>query len=108
MPNDLLDLNLGQVQAVIDGYSDRTTDQVNVAVWSGYYSGYYTRSKHPKKPTDIIKKLIDLTSKRKKKSDQAASVDINEEIEKFAARELQFAFAEKEGTSVGSNRKSGS
>ena len=101
MPDDLLSLNLGQVQAVIDGYSDRTTDQVNVAVWSGYYSGYYTRGKHPKSPTDIIKNLLKLASKHKTKTPKTAPVDINDEIAKFAERELRFVFAEKGGTAHG-------
>ena len=57
MPDDLLNLNLGQVQAVIDGYEERFTDSVCAAVWTGFYAGYYIRGKHTKKPknTKIIR-----------------------------------------------------
>ena len=91
MPDDLLNLNLGQVQAVIDGYEERFTDSVCAAVWTGFYAGYYIRGKHTKKPTEIIASLA--TSNKTssysstKKSD---STDIYAEIEKFAQRDLAF------------------
>ena len=91
MPDDLLNLNLGQVQAVIDGYEERFIDSVCSAIWAGFYAGYYTRGRHPKKPTEIIASLA--TSNKTssysstKKSD---STDIYAEIEKFAQRDLAF------------------
>lgn len=93
MPDDLLNLNLGQVQAVINGYSDRLIDATVTAVWSGYYSAYYT-SKHPKKPTEIIRQL---TQAYTKVTDATSSdIDMDAELERFAQRDLAFLSA-KEG-----------
>ena len=90
MPDDLLNLNLGQVQAVIDGYSERILDDTIQSVWTGYYASYFF-SKHPKKPTEIIQKLLQETSK--KYSNQVSlkrDVDMDAEIELFAKRDLAF------------------
>lgn len=90
MPDDLLNLNLGQVRAVIDGYSERILDDTIQSVWTGYYASYFF-GKHPKKPTEIIASLIasnkTSSSGSNKKSD---STDIYAEIEKFAQRDLAF------------------
>lgn len=90
MPNDVLDLNLGQVQAAIEGYSERILDATIQSVWTGYYASYYF-GKHPKPPAKIIEQLIKdnskgATSRGNKKED----IDINAEIELFAQRDLQF------------------
>ena len=90
MPDDLLNLNLGQVQAVIDGYSERILDDTIQSVWTGYYASYFFR-KHPKKPTEIIQKLLQETSK--KYSSQVSlkrDIDMDAEIELFAKRDLAF------------------
>ena len=90
MPDDLLNLNLGQVQAVIDGYSERILDDTIQSVWTGYYASYFF-SKHPKKPTEIIKKLLQETSKEH--PTQATinrDIDMDAEIELFAKRDLAF------------------
>lgn len=105
LPDALLNLNLGQVQAVIQGYTDRVNDQVCVAVWSGYYSAYYNSSKHAKKPTEIIKK-IQQSNMQQKHSSNALSQDITEDIEQFAKRDLQFAFAMTGGNSNADECKS--
>ena len=91
MPNDLLDLNLGQVQAVIDGYSARIVDWQSMAIWSGYYSAYYSNAKHPKKPTDIIKRVLNEYSKGDcSRGNTAQEVDMDAELELFAQRDLRF------------------
>lgn len=90
MPNDLLDLNLGQVQAVIEGYDARVVDSVCQAVWTGYYAAYYF-SKHPKKPTEIIKQILSETTKEDKtRGNIHKAVDMDAEIELFAQRDLLF------------------
>ena len=97
LPNDLLELNLGQVQAVIDGYSDRVLDHTCIAVWSGYYSAYYSGSKHAKKPSEIIAKMQNMNTKRTDMS--SSDQNINSEIERFAERDLHFAFVKMGGDS---------
>ena len=90
MPNELLDLNIGQVQAVIDGYSDRMLDENINAIWTGYYASYYF-GKHPKKPADIIKKLLNEHYKSKSsKCATKASVDMDAELDLIAKRDLAF------------------
>lgn len=91
MPDDLLNLNLGQVQAVIQGYSDRIVDWQTMAVWSGYYSAYFSNAKHPKKPTEIIKHIIHEYSKGdSSKGNTTRDVDMDSELELFAQRDLAF------------------
>lgn len=91
MPDDLLNLNLGQVQAVIDGYEERFTDSICAAVWTGFYAGYYIRGKHTKKPTEIIASLTKSNKVHSSGSNhKSATTDIESEIEKFAQRDLAF------------------
>ena len=91
MPDELLNLNLGQVQAVINGYSARLIDWQSMAVWSGYYSAYYTNAKHPKKPTEIITHFWDAYSERdSSRGNTTKSIDMDAELELFAQRDLRF------------------
>ena len=90
MPDDLLNLNLGQVQAVIDGYDARVVDSICQSVWTGYYAAYYF-SKHPKKPTEIVQRILSETNKEdKSRGNTHADIDLDAEIELFAQRDLLF------------------
>lgn len=90
MPDDLLNLNLGQVQAVINGYSDRIVDETIQCVWTGYYAAYFF-SKHPKKPTEIIQKLLDANSTgESSRSATKTKTDFEADIDLFAQRDLAF------------------
>jgi len=89
LPDALLNLNLGQVQAVINGYSDRIVDETCQCVWNGYYAAYFF-SKHPKKPTEIIKQLLQENSKGDSYGGNSkADVDMEAELELFAQRDLR-------------------
>lgn len=100
MPDDLLNLNLGQVQAVIDGYSERIVDQTCLTVWTGYYAAYFF-SKHPKKPTEIIKQLIAKNAHESSQERNSTTLtSIEEEIEQFAKRDL-YRFDVTGGNSIG-------
>lgn len=88
MPDDLLNLNVGQVQAVIDGYSDRLLDDVCCAVWTGYYASYFF-SKHPKKPTEVIRQLLDKSSATHSTGRDYLAVDMEAELELYAQRDLK-------------------
>ena len=90
MPDDLLNLNLGQVQAVIDGYSERILDDTIQSVWTGYYASYFF-GKHPKKPTEIIEKVMqEFHKKRYSQASLKQEVHMDAEIELFAKRDLAF------------------
>lgn len=89
MPNELLDLNLGQVQAVIQGYSDRIVDETCQCVWTGYYAAYFF-SKHPKKPTEVIQSILRENSKGDSiRGNSKADIDMEAELELFAQRDLR-------------------
>lgn len=89
MPNELLDLNLGQVQAVIRGYDDRIVDATCQSVWAGYYAAYFF-SKNPKKPTDIIKRILEENSKGDSiRGNSKTDVNMDAELELFAQRDLR-------------------
>ena len=101
MPNELLDLNLGQVQAVIQGYSDRIVDETCRCVWTGYYAAYFF-SKRPKKPTEVIKKILEENSKGDSiRGNGTSNIDMEAELELFAQRDLRF-FEMMGGNSNGS------
>lgn len=94
MPDDLLNLNLGQVQAVIEGYSERITDDTIQSVWTGYYVAYFF-SKNHKKPTEVIERLLQERKNHANKhsSHVAANIDMDAEIELMAKRDLEFFMA---------------
>lgn len=103
MPDDLLNLNIGQVQAVIEGYSDRLIDQTVQAVWTGYYAAYFF-SKHPKKPTEIIQKLLSEKSHGdSSRSDSKFNTDLEAEVDLFAQRDLAFLQMMGGNSNVGNN-----
>ena len=79
MPDALLNLNLGQVQAVINGYSERILDEMCNAVWIGYYAGYYSRAKNPQKPTTLIQNILsknNVGDSSKRKATKDTDMDI--------------------------------
>lgn len=91
MPDDLLNLNLGQVQAVIEGYSERITDDTIQSIWTGYYASYFF-SKNHKKPTEVIERLLQSRSQHlaTKNRHNVHDIDIDAEIELMAKRDLAF------------------
>ena len=78
----MLDLNLGQLQAAIAGYGDRLVDLECLTIYSGYYSSYYSNTKHPKQPHLLIKKIISGRDKQNKHSEKPV-VDMDAEIARF-------------------------
>ena len=86
MPNDLLELNLGQVQAVVAGYGDRMVDMQCLALYSGYYSGYYSNSRRPSSPSTLIDRIIRAHDRSKRRSGRHSTkpvVDMDAEVARF-------------------------
>lgn len=46
-------------RAVIRGYSDRLFDYQVLAVHAGFWSGYYSGSKHPKPLHQLVRQMYD-------------------------------------------------
>ena len=91
MPDALLNLNLGQVQAVIHGYSERILDEMCNAVWMGYYAGYYSRAKNPQKPTMLIQNILSKNNVGdSSRGNTTQDTDMDAELELFAQRDLAF------------------
>lgn len=100
MPNDLLELSLEQVNAVVAGYSERELDMECHCILTGYYAGYYMGAKRPKKPSELIKKLVNSRSKINSKKKRTTRED--PDIEFFQAMESKFARSKLEGWKNGS------
>ena len=83
-PNEVLDLNFDTFNAVVEGYTDRVFDQQLITVQTGYWSGYYSNSKHPKSADSIMMKMID--SRRKSSKSNVSEID----VEEFLRREEAF------------------
>lgn len=87
MPNDLLELSLEQVNAVVAGYSDRLIDNEITAVMTGYYTGHYSNARHPKSPATFVKKIYDSHKKaenkrsKKHKNVDAPNVELFQRLE---------------------------
>jgi hypothetical protein len=87
-PQEVLDMSLDMLKAVIQGYSDHIFDLQLVAVHQGYWSGYYNRAKKPKNLESVLKKMLNVREKNSKKSNphvrrKAEDVD----VEAFLAME---------------------
>ena len=105
MPDALLNLNLGQVQAVINGYSERILDEMCNAVWIGYYAGYYSREKNPKKPTMLIQNILSKNNiGDSSRGNTTQDIDMDAELELFAQRDLAF-LQSRGGNSDNANHK---
>lgn len=89
-PDEVLDMSLDVLKAVIRGYTDHMFDLQLISVQQGYWAGYYNRAKKPKSLETILKKLLksrtkDSHKESSKKSQQNMEVD----VETFLKREQQ-------------------
>ena len=79
-------MNLEVLGAVVQGYSDRIQDQELLSIQSGYWSGYWSNSKHPK----TLGQIIDMATRKRdtvnSKKEHAEDVD----VEAFLERERKF------------------
>lgn len=104
MPDALLDLNLEQVKAVVAGYSERELDAECRCILAGYYAGYYMGARRPKKPADLIRKLVKSHDKMRR-GNQKVSCD-EPDIEFFKSmdsKRARFKLKEMSKDAVGSN-----
>lgn len=88
MPNDILDMSLDVVQAVIKGYGDRLLDQQIVALQSGYWSAYYSGAKHPKPVHKIAEDMVKRHKQQDAKKMSTPKPDVD--VEAYLEMEAQF------------------
>lgn len=78
-PEEVLDLDLWQVYAYLDGYKVHMRDISALPVATGYWAAYYVGTKHPKKPDEILN--------ASKKTPQERQAITQEDIRIFEERE---------------------
>lgn len=88
MPNDILDMSLDMVQAVIKGYGDRILDNQIIALQSGYWSAYYSGVKHPKPVHKIAEDMV----RRHKQSDAKKLSTPKPDVDVAAFLEMEAQF----------------
>lgn len=89
-PDQVLDMNMDTLQAVIEGYQDRLFDQRCMTVHQGYWAGYYMGTRHAKPVSHIIETMIRANVKAKRSkhgSISKPSVDMDVEVEAFLEME---------------------
>lgn len=79
-------MSVDTFNACIEGYTDHMFDMHLNAVQQGYWSAYFTNSKHPKSMAKIQEMLVDTRYKQKTHSKHADDVDVDE----FLRREAEF------------------
>ena len=90
LPNQVLDMSLPQLKAVIDGYQDHLFDLKCLAVIAGHWAGYFGNTKKPKSLKVILKDLLDSHIKSKKKHSNSSIPKPEVDVEEFLRREEQF------------------
>lgn len=88
MPNDILDMSLDMVQAVIQGYGDRMLDNQIIALQSGYWSAYYAGARHPKPVHKIAEDMVARHQKQDAKKMSTPKPDVD--VAAFMEMEAQF------------------
>lgn len=83
-PDELLDMSLDTFNAVREGYADRLFDLQLLSIQSGFWSGYYGNSKHPKPLNNIMNTMI--RNKVNKKSSHVEDIDVESFLEKERRR----------------------
>lgn len=83
-------MNLDTLQAYIEGYQDHLFDLKCIAVFQGFWSGYYSNSKKPKSLTSILNTLNKEHLNAKKKQQGASTISkpsVEVDVDAFLARE---------------------
>ena len=86
--DQVLDSSLEEFQAYVEGYSERLIDQQRIAVFTGFWAGYYNNTNHAKPVGTVMASL----GKKKKKAEHVN--DIN--VENFKRTEAAFLKALEE------------
>lgn len=87
----MLDMSLAIFKACVAGYEDRLFDLQVVSVYSGYWSGYYSNSRKPKKLDRIIQMME--TERLKSRGEKTCSSQKHSntiDVESFIAQDNAF------------------
>lgn len=92
MPEQVLNLNLPSLQAVIEGYQEHLFDLKCISVYQGFWAGYYSNSKHPKPLGTVLNQLLREHKKAKKQNsrNQMQKPKPDVDVAAFLEREKRF------------------
>lgn len=82
-------MSLDIFRACVQGYSDRLFDQQVQSVQSGYWAAYYSNTKHPKPPKNLISEMVQQKLKSEKRRGSKI-VRPEVDVDAFLAAEEQF------------------
>ena len=96
-PDQVLDMNLDTLKAVIEGYQEHLFDERCLCVYQGYWTGYYSNAKHPKPLSSMLSALMreHAASKRRKKG-KLSKPSMEVDVETFLAREQRMKELQKQ------------
>lgn len=83
-------MNLPNLNAYIEGYQDHLFDLKCIAVYQGFWTGYYSNAKKPKPLTSVLSSLYREHIKHKKKKGKNTDISRPREevnVEQFLERE---------------------
>lgn len=83
-------MRFSHYKAVLEGYQEHLFDLKCIAVYQGYWTGYYSNSKHPKPLSVIFSSLMREHKKAKKdrsNTTRKPSVGIDVDVESFLEKE---------------------
>lgn len=96
-------MHLWQFNAFISGYQAHLQELLAVAVFTGYYSGYYhPRNKRKKSPVEIIKKMFSSGEKHARK--QEVDVVAFQALEQAFNKNRKIGTVERQGGSNSGSR----
>jgi len=82
---------LWMFEACLGGYQEHTTDILCMTVFAGYYSGYYSNTKRPKPPSEVIRKILKThTPFTAKESEHSSKEQMSRKVNTFEARRERF------------------
>lgn len=87
LPDQVLDLDLWQFNAVVDGYQESILDQTVIAVQSGYWSCYWNMNPDAKTLQEVIRSYTH-------PNEIAEEKDVQPDINQFVARTQLFEGSE--------------
>lgn len=87
-PDEVLDMSLPMFNACVAGYSEHIFDLQLLTVHTGFWAGYYSNSKKPKKLGAVLKSIIKNKESASKKPSQCHVPDVD--VEAFLEQERRF------------------
>lgn len=83
-------MSLDMVQACIAGYTDSLLDLQMISVQSGYWSAYFTNSKHPKSVKQITESMLRKHEQLEDANTKTSTPRPDVDVDAFLEREAKF------------------